>query len=97
MSGSGAEEVQMLSLPDIHQDVLAALRVAGYDTVDKVLEANPVDLLALPGFDQETVDAIVAAAAVEKARQPVPADDGGEPATETDEEPATESETERTE
>jgi N utilization substance protein A len=71
--GSGAEEVQALSLPDIHQDVLAALRAAGFDTVDKVLEANPADLMALPGFDQETVDAVVAAAAGEKARQPAPA------------------------
>jgi N utilization substance protein A len=67
--GSGAEAVQPLALPDIHEDVLAALRAAGYDTVDKVLDANPSDLGALPGFDQETVDAIVAAASAEKARQ----------------------------
>ncbi len=83
--GSGAEEVQVLSLPDIHEDVLAALRAAGYDTVDKVLEANPADLVALPGFDQETVDAVVAAAASEKAKQPAPAGGGGEEAsTETE-------------
>ena len=93
--GSGAEEVQMLSLPDIHEDVLAALRAAGYDTVDKVLEANPADLAALPGFDQDTVDAVVAAAAAEKARQPEPADDAGEPAAGT--ETATATDTERTE
>jgi N utilization substance protein A len=67
--GSGAEAVQVLALPDIHEDVLAALRAAGYDTVDRVLDANPSDLLALPGFDQETVDAVVAAATSEKARQ----------------------------
>jgi len=67
--GSGAEAVQVLTLPDIHEDVLAALRAAGFDTADKVLEANPADLGALPGFDQETVDAVVAAAAGEKARQ----------------------------
>jgi N utilization substance protein A len=67
--GSGAEAVQVLALPDIHEDVLAALRAAGYDTVDRVLDANPSDLLALPGFDQETVDAVVAAATGEKARQ----------------------------
>jgi N utilization substance protein A len=90
--GSGAEAVQALSLPDIHEDVLAALRAAGYDTVDKVLEANPVDLVALPGFDQETVDAVVAAAASEKAKQPA---SGAQPETsdeaapaETDEETA---------
>ncbi len=70
--GSGTEAVQPLTLPDIHEDVLAALRAAGYDTVDKVLEARAEDLLALPGFDQETVDAIMAAAAIEKAAQPVP-------------------------
>ena len=79
--GSGAVEVQELSLPDIHKDVLAALRAAGYDTVDKVLEANPVDLLALPGFDQETVDAVVAAAASEKEKQPAPTDAGAEEAS----------------
>jgi N utilization substance protein A len=67
--GSGAEAVQPLALPDIHEDVLAALRAAGYDTVDRVLEADPTDLLALPGFDQETVDAIVAAATSEKSKQ----------------------------
>ena len=68
--------MQPLTLPDIHEDVLAALRAAGYDTVDKVLEARAEDLLALPGFDQETVDAVVAAAGLEKAAQPVaePAD-----------------------
>jgi N utilization substance protein A len=85
--GSGAEAVQALSLPDIHQDVLAALRAAGFDTVDKVLEANPGDLVALPGFDQETVDAIVAAAASEKAKQTAeaePAGDAAEPATDTE-------------
>jgi N utilization substance protein A len=78
--GSGAAEVQALSLPDIHQDVLAALRAAGYDTVDKVLEANPLDLGALPGFDQDTVDAVVAAAASEKAQQAAaaPAGEAGE-------------------
>jgi N utilization substance protein A len=85
--GSGAEAVQALSLPDIHQDVLAALRAAGFDTVDKVLEANPGDLVALPGFDQETVDAVVAAAASEKAKQTAeaePAGDAAEPATDTE-------------
>jgi N utilization substance protein A len=66
----GAEEAaaRPLALPDIHEDVLAALRAAGYDTVEKVLAANPDDLLALPGFDQETVDAILLAAQAEQAQ-----------------------------
>ena len=29
-----------LALPDIHDEVVAALRAAGYDTVEKVLEAD---------------------------------------------------------
>jgi N utilization substance protein A len=67
----GAEEAAAtpLSLPDIHEDVLAALRAAGYDTVEKVLQAPADDLLALPGFDQETVDAVMAAAQHEQAAQ----------------------------
>ena len=67
----GAEEAAAtpLALPDIHEDVLAALRAAGYDTVEKVLNAPADDLLALPGFDQETVDAVMAAAQNEQAAQ----------------------------
>ena len=54
-----------LSLPDIHDEVVAGLRAAGYDTVEKLLEASPDDLAALPGFDAETVDAVLAAARLE--------------------------------
>jgi hypothetical protein len=35
--------------------------------VEKVLEADPAALLALPGFDQDTIDAVVAAARTEQA------------------------------
>jgi N utilization substance protein A len=51
-----------LSLPDIHDEVVAGLRAAGYDTVEKLLAASPEDLVTLPGFDAETVDAVLAAA-----------------------------------
>jgi transcription termination/antitermination protein NusA len=65
----GAEAARPLTLPDIHEEVLAALRAGGFDTVEKVLAANTDELLALPGFDQETVDAVVAAARAEQAAQ----------------------------
>jgi N utilization substance protein A len=69
--GSGVEAAAgPLSLPDIHEDVLAALRAGGFDTVDKVLAADVDQLLALPGFDQDTVDAVVAAARAEQAARP---------------------------
>jgi N utilization substance protein A len=59
-----------LELPDIHVDVVAALRAAGYDTVEKVLEAGSEALGQIAGFDQETVDAVLAAARTEyDARQ----------------------------
>jgi N utilization substance protein A len=68
--GSGVEaSAGPFTLPDIHEEVLAALRAGGFDTVEKVLAADPAALLALPGFDQETVDAVLAAAQVEQAEQ----------------------------
>jgi len=65
--GTMAEVAPPLSLPEIHVEVVAALRNAGYDTVDKVIEAGAEQLAALPGFDAETVEAVLASAAVEKA------------------------------
>ena len=56
-----------LVLPGIHDEVVAALRAAGYDTIDKVLEAAPDALGALQGFDAETVDAVIASAEGERA------------------------------
>jgi len=68
--GSGAEAARPLTLPDIHEEVLAALRAGGFDTIEKVLAATTEDLLALPGFDQETVDAVLAAARAESSAAP---------------------------
>jgi N utilization substance protein A len=64
--GGAAEAARPLVLPDIHVEVVAALRAGGYDTVEKVLEAGPDALAALPGFDADTVEAVLAAA---KAQQ----------------------------
>ena len=78
--GSGVEAAAgPFTLPDIHEEVLAALRAGGFDTVDKVIAADPDALLALPGFDQETVDAVIAAAHAEQAAHP-PAAEPGPPA-----------------
>src|SRR5688572_6014632 len=74
--GDTAIASQELSLPDIHDEVVAGLRAAGYDSAEKLLEANPVDLLALPGFDQETVEAVLAAARSQQASaESAPADE----------------------
>jgi N utilization substance protein A len=67
--GDTTIESHPLSLPDIHDDVVASLRAGGYDTVEKVIDAAAEQLLALPGFDAETVEAVVAAARLERDRQ----------------------------
>jgi N utilization substance protein A len=65
--GGAAETVSELVLPGIHDEVVAAVKNAGYDTIDKVIEAGADALKAIEGFDQETVDAVLAAAAQERA------------------------------
>jgi hypothetical protein len=46
---------------------VAALRAGGYDTVDKLLQADPEQLATLPGFDADTVEAVMAAARAQQA------------------------------
>jgi N utilization substance protein A len=72
-----SSETVPLSLPDIHDEVVAALRQAGFDSQDKVLNASVEDLTAIEGIDQETAEAVLAAAhaAEEAARS-----QAGEPA-----------------
>ncbi len=63
--GSVGETAPPLELPEIHDEVVAALRNAGYDSVAKVIEAGAETIAALPGFDAETADAVLASAAVQ--------------------------------
>jgi N utilization substance protein A len=65
--GSGSETAGPLVLPGIHDEVVAQLRAAGYDTIDKVLDGSPEEIAALPNFDAETVEAVRAAAESERA------------------------------
>jgi N utilization substance protein A len=73
--GGGVEAAATLELPEIHVEVVTALRNAGYDTVDKILEASTEKLAELPGFDAETVEAVLAAAQSQRAAADVPAAD----------------------
>jgi N utilization substance protein A len=65
--GDGIEATGELKLPGIHDEVVAVLKTAGYDTVEKILEAGSEQLAGVPGFDQETIDAVLAAAEAERA------------------------------
>jgi N utilization substance protein A len=80
--GTGAEAARPLALPDIHVDVVAALRAAGYDTVEKVIEAGAENLALLPGFDADTVDAVLRAAESERAAHLADAQTSGGEGTE---------------
>ncbi|MEO7189667.1 MAG: transcription termination factor NusA [Vicinamibacterales bacterium] len=97
--GDEAVESRELTLPGIHDEVVAGLRAAGYDTAEKLLQADQEQLLTLPGFDMDTVEAVVAVARAQheadqvSAAAPAPEQDAPtEAAVEDDrstEEPAT--------
>jgi N utilization substance protein A len=65
--GDGIEATGELKLPGIHDEVVAVLKTAGYDTIEKILEGGAEHLAGVPGFDQETIDAVLAAADAERA------------------------------
>jgi N utilization substance protein A len=65
--GAGETTGGPLVLPGIHDEVVAQLRAAGFDTFDKILDATPEQLAALPDFDAETIEAVRAAAESERA------------------------------
>src|SRR5512138_3632414 len=54
--------VAPLVLPDIHDEVVGALKQAGFDSVEKILAATQEELTAVEGIDVETADAVTAAA-----------------------------------
>ncbi len=61
--GATVEAVVAFTLPDIHDEVVTALKHAGYTSASQILEAGADALKSIEGFDQETVDAVLAAAA----------------------------------
>ncbi len=95
---SADAEAQPLILPEIHDEVVAAIKSAGYDSLDKIIDAGADALLQIEGFDQETVDAVLAVAQVEKTKQDAARAAAAEaepaPATETAEPPKEAGETE---
>jgi len=101
--GDAAVESHALTLPGIHDEVVAVLRAAGFDTIEKLLETDDETLGALQGFDAETVEAVKAAAhsqletekaAAEAARAEAAALEAAEPAADAEEAPTAEPGTE---
>ncbi len=73
--GEGEAPVPELALPDIHDEVVASLREAGYTSAEMVAAATLEELTAVPGIDEGTAESVLAAAqavmeeAAEAARQ----------------------------
>ena len=84
---AGEEPAPVLSLPDIHDEIVGTLREAGYTSADMVLAASIEDLMTLPGIDEATAESVLAAAraevdAAEAARQQAEAEGQAEAAAE---------------
>jgi N utilization substance protein A len=62
---AGEEPAAVLTLPDIHDEIVATLREAGYTSADMVLAASVEDLTTLPGIDEATAESVLAAARAE--------------------------------
>jgi N utilization substance protein A len=79
--GEAGEAAAPLLLPEIHDEVISQLTAAGYATAAQVRDAGAEALGALPGFDADTVAAVLDAAtkvAAETPDAPAEAVDDGE-------------------
>jgi N utilization substance protein A len=65
--GEAAPEV--LVLPDIHDEIVASLREAGYTSAAMVAEAPIEALTQVPGIDEATAESVLAAARAELEAQ----------------------------
>ena len=63
----GEEEAPapVLVLPDIHDEVVASLRDAGYESAEMVAAASIEALIEVPGIDEATAESVLAAAQAE--------------------------------
>jgi N utilization substance protein A len=79
----GAEEAAApLVLAGIHDEVVSQLKTAGFTTAAKVRDAGADALGALPGFDAETVAAVLEAATAAAAASEAQPEPDAEPAAE---------------
>jgi transcription termination/antitermination protein NusA len=63
----GEAPAPVLVLPDIHDEIVASLRAAGYESADMVAAAPIEALMEVPGIDEATAESVLAAAQAEVA------------------------------
>src|SRR5450759_1470245 len=62
--GEDEAPAPVLVLPDIHDEVVASLRDAGYESAEMVAAASIEALIEVPGIDEATAESVLAAAPV---------------------------------
>jgi transcription termination/antitermination protein NusA len=62
---AGEAPAPVLVLPDIHDEIVGALREAGYTSAEMVAEATIAELTEVPGIDEGTAESVLAAARAE--------------------------------
>jgi transcription termination/antitermination protein NusA len=62
---AGEAPAPVLVLPDIHDEIVGALREAGYTSAEMVVEATIAELTEVPGIDEATAESVLAAARAE--------------------------------
>jgi transcription termination/antitermination protein NusA len=62
---AGEAPAPVLVLPDIHDEIVGALREAGYTSAEMVVEATIAELIEVPGIDEATAESVLAAARAE--------------------------------
>ncbi len=63
--GEDEAPAPVLVLPDIHDEVVASLRDAGYESAEMVAAASIEALIEVPGIDEATAQSVLAAAQAE--------------------------------
>jgi len=61
-AGEGEAPIPELVLPDIHDEIVASLRDAGYQTAAQVAAASIETLMEIPGIDEGTAESVLVAA-----------------------------------
>src|SRR5512137_190712 len=61
----GEAAAPVLVLPDIHDEIVASLLEAGYESADMVAAASIEALMEVPGIDEATAESVLAAAQAE--------------------------------
>ena len=73
--GEGEAPATVLVLPDIHDEIVASLRDAGYQSAAMVADASIETLMEIPGIDEGTAESVLEAARAQADAEAAAAED----------------------